>query len=211
MYPYYDYRFNTTQPVNYGMTPYGQNVQYPYGGNVQYPYGLDEDTEIYFGKEETGEERQPPQPIVTNPTPTTSIILRKELTGYPNYGNPSRNADILYTGTEATYTFNIPPFLFIPGQLNAFLIFRGVLDDHYNVSENLYTASINVNGREAFSGRVPFVHGRPAGTVFENWNNLRVNVTNFRRNNTIRIRNTSRAGSSDWIGLDWIEMRLTPR
>jgi len=61
-------------------------------------------------------ERQP-QPVLSNAPAQTSIVLFKELTGYPNYGNPSGNADILYTGNRGTWTFDIQPILLIPGTL----------------------------------------------------------------------------------------------
>ena len=153
-----------------------------------------------------------PPPIVTNPPATTAIVLRKELSGYPNYGNPSGNADILYTGTQATYTFDIPSFL--SAAIGRFrrveLVIRGALDDHYNVPENRYSMTATINGvRRAFPNP-PFVHGRPAGQQFTNWNQLTIPISpgNIRRNNRIVIRNTSRTGDTDFIAFDWIEMRF---
>jgi len=54
--------------------------------------------------------RKTTQPVLSNAPAQTSIVLFKELTGYPNYGNPSGNADILYTGNRGTWTFDIQPF-----------------------------------------------------------------------------------------------------
>jgi hypothetical protein len=151
-----------------------------------------------------------PAPVVTNPPAVTNITLFKELTGYPNYGNPSGNADILYTGTRGTWTFNVQPFLFVPGNLRAQLVIRAVLDDHYNVPVNQYTARITVNGSVVHTGRVPLEHGTPAGSRFNNWRLLTFNI-NLRRNNTVTIVNTSTAGPNDWIAFDWMELRLIPR
>ncbi len=152
-----------------------------------------------------------PPPVLSNNPTTAAVVLFKELTGYPNYGNPSGNADILYTGTRGVWTFNLPPFFLIPGVLTAQLVIRAVLDDHYNVPESNYSATITVNGVTVHRGRIALVHGRPAGSRFNNWRSLVFNVFNLRRNNQVIIENTSNAGADDWIGLDWMEIRLSPR
>jgi len=156
-----------------------------------------------------------PPPIITNAPAATSISLvqRKELTGYPNYGNPSGNADILYTGNQGTWTFSLPAFLSVT--LNRLrrvnLIIRGVLDDHYNVPENQYRMTVSVNGVPQTIGALPFVHGRPPGQRFNNWRNLNINLSPgiMRRNNSIVIRNTSSAGLNDFIAFDWMELRYS--
>jgi len=150
------------------------------------------------------------QPILSNNPPVTSLTLFKELTGFPNYGNPSGNADILYTGTQGEWTFEVPPFFFIPGLLNAQLNIRAVLDDH-NTSVSRYSATISINGRVVHRGQLPLEHGRPAGQRFVNWTTLTFNVPSIQRINRIVITNTSNANPGDWIGLDWMEMRFTGR
>jgi hypothetical protein len=152
-----------------------------------------------------------PPPILSNNPPIVSVTLFKELTGYPNYGNPSGNADILYTGNRGVWTFNVPSFLFVPGNQTGVLAIRAVLDDHYDTPVDRYSATITVNGENVHTGRVPLQHGRPAGTRFTNWTDLTFNVRNFRRNNRVVIVNTSSAGTNDWIGIDWMEFRLIPR
>jgi len=147
------------------------------------------------------------QPILSNNPSTANIVLFKELTGYPNYGNPSGNADILYTGTQGQWTFDVPPFFFIPGLLNAQLIIRAVLDDH-NTPVSRYSATISINGRVVHRGQLPLEHGRPAGQRFVNWTALTFNVPFVQRVNRIVITNTSTANQDDWIGLDWMEMRF---
>lgn len=154
--------------------------------------------------------RDPP-PILTNNPAVASISLFKELTGYPNYGNPSGNADILYTGNRGAWTFEIPAFLFVPGNLRGQIIIRAVLDDHVNVPINRYSANIAINGTVVHTGQVPLVHGTPSGQRFVNWRSLTFNVPQLRRNNRVVIANTSTAGPDDWIGLDWMELRLIPR
>ncbi|MCX8129938.1 MAG: hypothetical protein N3I35_07560 [Clostridia bacterium] len=153
-----------------------------------------------------------PPPILSNNPPSTVIALFKELTAYPNYGNPSGNADILYTGNRGVWTFEIPAFLFVPGNLGGSqIVIRGVLDDMGDLPANRYSARITINGNVVHTGRVPFVHGRPAGGRFNNWRDLTLNIPNLRRNNRIVIENTSNAGANNWIAFDWMELRIRPR
>ncbi|ATW25192.1 hypothetical protein [Candidatus Formimonas warabiya] len=157
--------------------------------------------------------RQDPPPILSNPTPSRVLFMRKELSGYPNYGNPSGNADILYTNTQGTWTFNLPAVLalVLNNARRVELVIRGALDDHYNVPESRYSMSVLFNGvRQNVPARLPFVHGRPSGQRFDNWNELVLTVTSgtARMNNRVTIRNTSNTGDGDWIAFDWIELRF---
>jgi hypothetical protein len=152
-----------------------------------------------------------PQPVLSNPPAVTTIVLFKELTGFPNYGNPSGNADILYTGTRGEWTFNVPAFLFVPGNLRAQIVIRAVLDDHSAVPVANYSARIAINGTNVHTGRLPLVHGAPVGGRFNNWRSLTFDISNFRRTNRVVIVNTSTTGPNDWIAFDWMELRLFPR
>lgn len=152
----------------------------------------------------------PPPQLSNNPV-TANIVLFKELSAYPNYGNPSGNADILYTGTRGTWTFESPAFLFVPGNLRARIVIRAVLDDHFNVPVNQYSARITINGRVVHNGSVPLQHGSPAGGMFTNWRELTFSLPNQRRVNSVTIENTSSTGPSDWLGFDWMELRVVPR
>jgi hypothetical protein len=152
-----------------------------------------------------------PPPRLSNNPVTANIVLFKELTAYPNYGNPSRNADILYTGNVGTWTFDTPAFLFVPGNLRAQIRIRAVLDDHANVPVNRYSARITVNGIVVHDGRVPLDHGTPVGGMFTNWRDLPFAITSLRRVTRVTIENTSTAGADDWIALDWMEIRYLPR
>ena len=184
------------------MLPY---YSYPFVNS----YAINDYDNVYVSPE-LWYDRQP-NPITSNNPVQSNIVLFKELTGYPNYGNPSGNADILYTGNRGVWTFDIQPFLFVPGNLRAQLIIRAVLDDHYDVPANRYSATINVNGNVIHRGRLQLVHGRPAGQQFNNWREITLNVSNLRRNNRIVIENTSNAGANDWIAFDWMELRLSQR
>jgi hypothetical protein len=117
-----------------------------------------------------------PPPILSNNPSVVTLTLFKQLTAYPNYGNPSRNADILYTANQGTWTFDIPAFLFVPGRLRSQIIIRSVLDDHANVPTERYSARITVNGNLVHNGRLPLEHGTPAGGMFVNWSDLTFNV-----------------------------------
>lgn len=177
---------------------------------MQSPYGMYEDTDTADAGPATKSPGDPP-PILSNNPVTARIVLFKELTAYPNYGNPSRNADILYTGNRGSWTFETPAFLFVPGNLRAQIIIRAVLDDHSNVPVSRYSARITINGNVVHDGRLNLEHGVPAGGIFTNWRELTFNVTNLRRISRVTIENTSTAGTDDWIAFDWMEMRLLPR
>lgn len=152
-----------------------------------------------------------PPPILSNPPPRVNIALYKELTGYPNYGNPSGNADILYTGNQGAWTFDLP-FNPVPGpQLAAQILVRAVLDDHNAVPTRNYSAQIRINNSIVFSGILNLQHGTPPGAKFNNWKTLTFNIPNLRRQNRVVIVNTSRTNPDDWIALDWMELRVLPR
>ncbi len=151
------------------------------------------------------------QPILSNNPATLTLALFKELTGFPNYGNPSRNADILYRGNQGVWTFEMPAFFFIPGLLSAQLFIRAVLDDRDTTPVRQYSATIRINGRVVHRGPLPLEHGRPFGQPFVNWNTLVFDVPDIRRVNRIEITNTSTGLPDDWIGLDWMEMRFSRR
>jgi len=190
---------------------YPQQFESPYGhGKMPEPYLSDE-----IPRERTIGPVVPaqgdPPPILSDPPAVANIVLRKELTGYPNYGNPSGNADILYTGTQGVWTFDSPAFLFIPGNLRAQLVISAVLDDHRDVPPARYSATITVNGTVVHRGSLGLAHGTPAGGIFRNWRELTFNIPTLRRQNRVVIRNTSNAGPDDWIALDWMEIRFRPR
>lgn len=152
------------------------------------------------------------QPILSNNPVRTTLTLFKELTAYQNYGNPSGNADILYKGNRGEWTFEIPQFFFVPGLLNAQLYIQAVLDDKTPPTpRGQYSATISINDRVVHRGSLPLEHGRPFGQRFTNWSTLRFDVPNLRRVNRVTITNTSTGAENDWIGLDWMELRLFRR
>lgn len=234
MLPYYSYPFvsqntgNFNQPATYNpymppvvnpVSPYSNPNFMPYAPQAMPSYEYNESSPMFENLETEDTEninypnlevRQPNPVLSDNPT-RPNITLFKELTGYPNYGNPSGNADILYTGNRGVWNFQVSAYLLVPGNLRSQIIIRGVLDDHQNVPVNNYSARITVNGTVVHTGRLPLEHGRPVGQQFNNWRSLTFNVSNLRRNNRVVIENTSRAGRNDWIAFDWMELRFVTR
>ncbi len=195
----------------YGQPPSPNLPNLPYPEQTYIPMTPDvfktEDMELmddYPSRQLPGD----PPPILSNATPVPGTFLLKELTGYPNYGNPSGNADILYTGNRGVWTFNLPFWLPSPQRLRGQILIRAVLDDHPNVPEENYALRIAINGTVVRRGPIALQHGVPAGGRFVNWRVLTYPIPNLRRNNRIVIVNDSTAGPNDWIGLDWMELRL---
>ncbi|NLL05225.1 MAG: hypothetical protein GX270_05440 [Clostridiaceae bacterium] len=234
MLPYYSCPFisqntsNLNQPATYNpymppvanpVPPYSNPNFMPYTPQAMPSYEYNANSPIFenLETEDTqnisypNSEARQPNPVLSNTPASTNITLFKELTGYPNYGNPSGNADILYTGNRGVWTFQVPAFLLVPGNLRAQIIIRGVLDDHQNVPVNNYSARITINGAVIHTGRLALEHGRPAVQQFTNWRNLTFNVPNLRINNRVVIENTSRTGRDDWIAFDWMELRFVTR
>ncbi len=181
------------------------NNQMPFGTGDINLMGMYEDADMTIRVPNTD-----PPPVISNNPTIPSISFFKELTGYPNYGNPSGNADILYTGNRGVWTMDIAPFLLVPGNQRAQIIISAVLDDHYNVPVRQYSLRITVNDTVVHNGPVNLEHGRPSGGRFNNWQPLTFNI-NVRRNNRIVIENTSSSGPNDWIAFDWMEIRLAQR
>ena len=172
--PYIKFPFISQNPPIVNM----QQQQYAQSSNYSQLQNYSED---FYNYDYDYANRQ--QPLLSNNPATVNITLFKELTAFANYGNPSRNADILYTGNQGTWTFESPAFLFVPGNQRATIVIRAVLDDHSNVPVNRYSARITINVTVVHNGRVLLEHGSPAGGMFTNWRELTFNVPNLRRSN----------------------------
>lgn len=221
MTPFYSYPF-ISPDEDYSSNPYMQpainplqqcqgqyfmpNAQQPVN---EYPYATDGMEEQFYNN--SGYQYYRLNPVLSDNPEQVSIVLQKELTGFSSYGNPSGNADILYTGNRGAWNFNVPAFMLVQSNLRAQIVISAVLDDHYNTPVNRYSARITINGTVVHNGRLPLEHGRPAGGPFTNWRPLTFNIPNFRRNNRVVIENTSRAAANDWIALDWMELRIQTR
>ncbi len=191
--------------------PYNPNPQYPEYQEPNYmpiiPGKYDEDMNMGENYPDVSGREDPP-PVLSDNPPVPGTFFLKELTGYPNYGMPSGNADILYTGNQGTWNFRLPSWLPSPQNLTGQLRIHAVLDDHANVPVNRYAMRIYINGALARRGPVALQHGTPSGGRFVNWRLMTYPVSNLRVNNRILIINDSTAGPNDWIGLDWMELRL---
>ena len=156
----------------------------------------------------------PPSPnakFFSDPAPTVStsgktVILHKELNAFSNYGSPSGDADILYSGETSTWTFTVPPS--VTGITAAFFKVSIVADDHYGQPANTYRYRAWTNGAKVVdSAGVP--HGSPFGKLFTNW--VRRDYVSLKcppGKHTITISNVSTTTSSDWLAIDWIELHL---
>lgn len=147
-------------------------------------------------------------PLISKQTASLNITLVKQLSAYPNYGNPVKSADILYTGNKGAWDIDVPEFLLVSGSLKGRLIIRAALDDHVGVAASRYGARIYINGSLVHRGRLPLEHGAPVGGIFTNWKELSFNLHNLQKENKIVIENFSDCGIKDWIGFDRMELRL---
>lgn len=165
----------------------------------------------YMANQQEQRSLQGPQqakPYLSNNPIERKIVLFKELTAYPNYGNPSGNVDILYTGNQGQWRMDLPAQATISNTMssNLTLQLRIILDDHLEVPEKYYSTSISFNKNILFDGVLRASHGTPRGGRFTNWRLLKLNIDNLRKNNIIEIRNTSRTGPMDWIAIDWMQI-----
>lgn len=123
-------------------------------------------------------------------------------------------ADVLDTRESATWIFDLPP-TFNFGTLSD-VFFRAflVLDDHYEISTDLYNFSLATNGTTVFDGAAGLDHGTPFAGTFTNWvaRDFAVAVQPGVFTNSITIHNTSNTEATawrDWMAVDRIEMHAT--
>ena len=140
----------------------------------------------------------------------SQISMRKELSGYPNYGVTDGKADVLYSKEENSWWFKeLPPDLnYTHGQVTLSL----VSDDHYGIEKSEYCAKILVNGNELFSGSLASLeieHGEPYGERFNNWKlvyfPLRINSHEIK----VTVINCSNLSGLDWIAIDNIKLVIS--
>lgn len=151
----------------------------------------------------------PPTPTIKNST-CTDTIIHDELYGYPNYGMIDSAADIAYQGDKNTWVFQIPSEYQLSDFNKAFFSISLILDDHDSVPTDLYTMKISINNKRVYSGLANLPHGSPYGSIFGNWVQRDYSVqTPLSPTITFKLSNTSvNTSTSDWIGIDWIELHL---
>jgi len=146
-------------------------------------------------------------PIATTVVSGSLVILKKELSAFANYGNPSGNADIIYGQTQADWNFDLPTTI-TPGMvLTAEWLLAGALDDHSSLPTREYSGTVLSNGQISFAGRFPFTHGQ--GSRFNNWAVLSLPVSSGLRQsgNTLRL-SSSASDGAHWVGVDWVQLVL---
>lgn len=155
-----------------------------------------------------------PVPVVTNTG--SAILLTKELYGATNrYGVADNAADVIDTGGSGTWSFNLPALgLSGTNYTSASVTLWLVLDDHYDVSTNLYSLQITIPGGTAFSGpagQLGLAHGIPfSGTPFTNWTAATFSTSQVPDLFLVSLLNTGSSAPLDWIGVDKIQVALIP-
>ena len=150
--------------------------------------------------------------FLSNPTPVrtvtaSAIVYTKELTAFSNYGTDGR-ADILYTGNIGDWTFDVSVADLLLATGTPVFAVTVALDDHYNVPRSAYAMSAAVNGTPVAIDTANLVHGAPFDSVFNNWADITLSGTVTAGVNTLRLSNTSTAGSTDWIAIDRIRLTI---
>jgi hypothetical protein len=208
MHPYIPHMMPNAN-LNPSMCPFAQeNIYMPQKSNPAYmPFEKWDDNIDYDEDDLKYADPKAAPPLLSNNPCKRNLILYKNLSAYPNYGNPSGNADILYTGNNGIWTFSMPKYFLMESPIKAKLTISMCLDDHSDSPIKKYSAKINFNGTNLHSGPIPNIeHGKPKGSKFTNWLELTFEITNLRHISQLKIINTSKTNPSDWIGIDWLKL-----
>jgi len=152
-----------------------------------------------------------------------TIVFRKELSGFGGYGVADGRSDILYTGEAQTWSFDYEKILALEAYssilsginigdyLYADITASLVLDDHYNdnVPTTNYSVDISINTVSQDTSSLVLNHGSPHGGVFQNWTSSVFDASEYSNPFGIKINNTSDTSSTDWIGIDYLELTLS--
>ncbi len=147
----------------------------------------------------------------TDPAPTlqqvgNTIILRKELSGWPNYGVADSAADVTYNGDVAAWTFQVPDVPFT----SATVALSIVADDRTSNPIDAYYCQAWVGDDCLFGGQAPVEHGVPIDEPYTNWSELDLPATAVPGGPlVVTFANPSTMGFDAWLAIDWIELRLT--
>jgi hypothetical protein len=142
------------------------------------------------------------------------VILRKELNAYGRHGVADGACDILYTADSGTWTFDLTVAGLTASDYTATSVNTGIiLDDHYAVPTSSYSIDVALDGVVSYSGPTDplgLPHGVPyGGTPFTNWATAAFSPSSLSDPFLVTITNTSPAGGTDWIAVDYIEVVLT--
>lgn len=135
-----------------------------------------------------------------------SVVLHKELDGYPNYGTADDAADVLYDGETDRWVFDVPNLSIT----SVVLAFSMSADAHYQVPISSYAAQIWIGDTCTAELPLPVTHGMPYDDTFYTWTELALPAQATAGTElTVTMTNlSSTADPLDWIAVDWIELRL---
>lgn len=147
--------------------------------------------------------------MVSAPTPTNTstqngYTLHMELDGFANYGATDTAADLVYTGQTAAWTFDVPAGSIASATIAVSLI----ADDSTASPAGGYKYDLWSGQCESATPTV-LPHGNPPNTVFTNW--VEVDEPAYPQGGapfTVELSNITDGTSTNWIGIDWIELRV---
>lgn len=142
-----------------------------------------------------------------------TLILRKELSAFPNYG--LSGSDVLYSGDSGEWIFDLTGITL--GDYDTATVTASlVLDDHYTRPTSNYSLQITLAGDIVFNGPtdiIHLVHGAPYGNLFQNWTSTPFDALQLVDPFIVSMTNTSPTGgptyTTDWIAIDYLELKLT--
>jgi hypothetical protein len=148
-------------------------------------------------------------PAATTVATATGITLRKDLSGFGNYGAADGRADILFgSGQAATWQFALPAGI-SPAAVEAATFRLSLVADDHTTDPQLYSYRVWTNGTHVFAGPANLSHGAPNGTLFTNWVQREYASSVGAAVYTVTVQNPSVSGGGSWIAVDWIELQLT--
>ncbi len=123
-------------------------------------------------------------------------------------------SDILYSGETGVWSFDLGGIgISFSDYSTATLTASLILEDLYSEPTSNYSLEIDLLGTNIFSGptdSINLIHGSPYGSVFSNWTSASFDTSSLADPFTVSMKNTSLINPSHWIGIDYIELELTP-
>jgi len=143
-------------------------------------------------------------PAAMQTVASNGYVLHKNLSGFPNYGEDGA-ADVLYTSQSERWVFTIPS----GNVVSASVVVSVVADDSNAVGP--YSFRLWASDCQ-YDSTTPLPHGSPPGSGshrFNNWVQLSfpadvVSASNY----VVGMLNTSSSSSTNWIAIQWIELRV---
>ncbi len=156
----------------------------------------------------------------SDPPPTATVlgdtlILRKDLNGYPGYGgqdSADAACDILYCGQQWSWHFDLSEYGYASGSTFTVELYASiVLDD--SPQEPPYHVTFKVGSEPLFSGTADLLgiqHGGvSAGGYYEFYTTTRIGSALGASPLIVSLENAP-YWPWFWLAVDWIEVRITP-